>query len=107
MRVRSMLVRALPAIGIAVVVAVMFWRLWTPIDGARRVLAWDALWQYWGDLGFQVDAYADGELPLWNPYDRAGYPAHADPQVGVLYPVNWVLVGLGLVAGPGQWLIAK
>jgi hypothetical protein len=100
------LVRALPVIGVAVVVAAMFWRLWTPIAGAQKVLAWDALWQYWGDLGFQIDAYADGELPLWNPYDRAGYPAHADPQVGVLYPVNWLLVGVGLVAGPGQWLIA-
>ena len=76
------------------------WRLWTPIDGARRSFGWDAQWEYWGDLQFEHDALADGELPLWNPFDRTGYPFHADPQAGLFYPPNWViLAGAGMAGG--------
>jgi hypothetical protein len=81
----------------------LFWRLWTPIDGARRAFAWDAQWEYWGDLQFIVDAVRAGELPLWNPYDRGGYPFHADPQVGLLYPPTWLLVAAGLLGGGTPW----
>jgi hypothetical protein len=100
---RSWARRALPY-GVAAVVFLgllfaLLWRLWTPIEGARGSFAWDARWQYWGDLAFQLGAYADGELPLWNPYDRAGYPFHADPQAGVLYPPNWILLAVSAVAG--------
>jgi hypothetical protein len=84
----------------------MTWRLWWPQAAERRGPSYDAVWQYWGDLQFQIDAVRAGELPLWNPYDRAGYPAHADPQLALFYPVNWALVGLGLIAGPGWWLVA-
>ena len=85
----------------------LFWRLWTPIDGARRTFGWDAQWEYWGDLQFQLDAYADGDMPLWNPYDRAGYPFHADPQAGILYPGTWLLLGgAALSGGADYWWIA-
>jgi hypothetical protein len=85
----------------------LFWRLWTPIDGARRSFGWDAQWEYWGDLQFQHDAYADGELPLWNPYDRAGYPFHTDPQAGILYPATWVaLAGTAVTGEVAYWWIA-
>src|SRR5262249_43264484 len=54
----------------------------------------------------QLAAYRDGELPLWNPYDRAGYPFHADPQVGLLYPPTWALLAVGrVVDGVPPWLI--
>ncbi|HEU5055824.1 MAG TPA: hypothetical protein VFU21_04845, partial [Kofleriaceae bacterium] len=85
----------------------LFWRLWTPIDGARRTFGWDAQWEYWGDLQFQLDAYADGDLPLWNPYDRTGYPFHADPQAGIFYPGTWLLLGgAALSGGADYWWIA-
>lgn len=85
----------------------LFWRLWTPIEGARRTFGWDAQHEYWGDLQFQYDAYADGELPLWNPYDRTGYPFHTDPQAGLLYPMTWLLLGGAAALGEvPQWLIA-
>ena len=53
----------------------LFWRLWTPIDGARRTFGWDAQWEYWGDLQFQLDAYragppAQSELAAWSAYAR-------------------------------------
>lgn len=96
----------IPSAIFGIIVLALFWRVWTGIDGARQILGWDALWEYWGDLQFQFDAYGDGELPLWNPYDRGGYPFHADPQAGILYPVNWGLMLLAGVTGPGQWLMA-
>lgn len=79
------------------------WRLWTPISGARGTFGWDSQYEYWGDLQFQVDSYRSGELPLWNPYDRGGYPLHADPQAGVLYPFTWLLVAAGLLLGKTPW----
>ncbi len=33
-------------------------------------------------------------LPLWNPYQTLGYPIHADPQVGVWYPLTWIIGSL-------------
>jgi hypothetical protein len=85
----------------------LFWRLWTPIDGARRTFGWDAQWEYWGDLQFQLEAYADGDLPLWNPYDRAGYPFHTDPQAGIFYPGTWLMLGgAALSGGADYWWIA-
>lgn len=81
----------------------VFWRLWTPIDGAARAFGWDAIWEYWGDLQYQADAYAAGELPLWNPHDRGGYPFHADPQAGMLYPPTWALVAIAWIAGSTPW----
>src|SRR5262249_44773250 len=95
----------LPALVLALLIAVIGWRFWTPIKDARRALAWDAQAEYWGDLVFQVGAWRHGELPLWNPYDRCGYPFAADPQAGVLYPINWLLVAAGMLAGAKFWLV--
>ena len=36
-----------------------------------------------------------GRLPLWNPHDMSGYPAFADPQYGLWYPLRWGLWSLG------------
>ncbi len=101
--------RALPY-GVAgavflVLLLALLWRLWTPIDGARRAFGWDAQWEYWGDLVFQLDAYRAGELPLWNPFDRLGYPFHGDPQAGILYPPTWLLLGASAAAGEVSFAI--
>lgn len=96
-----------PALVFLAIVLAMFFRLWTPLAGGRRTFGWDAVWQYWGDLQFQYDAWRDGELPLWNPFDRAGYPFHADPQAGVLYPFNWALLAIAALAGrAAYWLVS-
>ncbi len=96
---------AVPALVFLAVLMAMFWRLWTPIDDARRAFGWDAQWEYWGDIQFQVDALRDGELPLWNPYDRGGYPFHGDPQTGLLYPPSWLLVLCAAIAGSTPWWV--
>jgi hypothetical protein len=90
---------------ILVAVFALCWRVWTPIANAQRAFPWDAQWEYWGDIAFQVNAWRDGEPPVWDPYDRCGYPFAADPQAGVLYPVTWLLVALGLLGGAKFWLV--
>src|ERR671914_464391 len=44
----------------------------------------------WSFLGRAVAA---GELPLWNPFEMAGYRFAADPQSGWLYLPAMVLFG--------------
>jgi hypothetical protein len=105
-RLRAALSWLIPALGFLAVILAMFWPLWTGIHGARKAFAWDAQWEYWGDLQFLHDTLARGELPLWNPFDRGGYPFHADPQAGILYPVNWLLVGLSFLTGAKSWLVS-
>lgn len=77
----------------------VFWYLWTPIDGARRTFEWDPVHEYWGDLAFQLETLARGHLALWNPYDRAGFPLYGDPQPGMLYPPNWLFLLGGALTG--------
>lgn len=67
---------------------------------------WDATRVFWADLEFFRRALSLGELPLWNPYDRAGYPFVAEPQSGVFDPVVLLLVGVALLLGSApSWLI--
>jgi hypothetical protein len=100
---------AVAALAFLLFLLALFWRLWTPIDGARRTFGRDAQWEYWGDLQFQYDAYADGDLPLWNPYDRGGYPFHTDPQAGILYPATWALLAGAAITGEVDhwWMAVK
>ena len=61
-----------------------------------------------------------GEIPLWNPYLFMGAPFLANPQAGVLYPLNWPLIGLAApiavkaailvhtwIAGLGTFFLAR
>lgn len=60
-----------------------------------RFLEWDVPEQYWPDQVYLCGALHDGELPYWNPYDRAGYPYYADPQSGAYHPLSWAICALG------------
>jgi hypothetical protein len=104
-RLRKLLPYAVPSLAFLGIVLALYWRVWTPIAGAKSAFGWDAAHEYWGDLQFVLDSLKDGELPLWNPYDRLGYPLHADPQAGVLYPPNWLLLVVGAIAGAKSWLV--
>jgi hypothetical protein len=87
---------AMPAAYSALTLLV-FWKLWTPIDGARGSWRFDPLFEYWQDLVFQLRSLGDGVIALWNPHDRGGFPLYGDPQPGMFYPVNWLLL---LVSAP-------
>jgi hypothetical protein len=98
--------RLVPPLVFAVLVLALCWRAWLPVAGGPRSFSYDAREQYWGEIAVQVHAARRGELPLWNPYDRCGYPFAADPQPGNLYPLTWLLVGAGLLFGAGWWLVS-
>lgn len=74
--------------------------------GEAKFPSWDVTRVFWADLAFAARALAGGELPLWNPYDRAGYSFVAEPQSGLFDPVTWFLVLLALLIGSAPaWLI--
>jgi hypothetical protein len=37
---------------------------------------------------FWVESIEHGSFPLWNPYQFSGHPLFANPQYGMLYPIN-------------------
>lgn len=77
--------------------AYLFAPLWLgALTGNERFFEWDVPEQYWPDLVHLCRSLHRGELPLWNPYDRGGYPYYADPQSGAYHPLNW---GICAVAG--------
>jgi Bacterial membrane protein YfhO len=76
------------------------------LGGEVRGPGWDATRVFWADLAFARHALAEGSLPLWNPYDRVGYPFLAEPQSGMFDPLTLLLVGVALVLGHAPaWLI--
>lgn len=98
---------AVPHIWIFACLLAMGWRAWLPFGADRHAFAWDAVWEYWGDLQFLADAVGAGDWPLWNPHDRLGYPFFADPQAGVLYPGNWIVVAVAWCLGhTPYWLVS-
>src|SRR5688572_3161398 len=48
---------------------------------------------------FIVNAYRDGELPLWNPYTMAGHPMYADGVARIFSPFLLVYTFLDLPLG--------
>ena len=80
-------------------VLIVHWRMWTPIKDARATYKYDPQHAYWGDLAYSQHALGDGDVPVWNPYDRAGFPIYGDPQPGTLYPPNWPLWAVGAITG--------
>lgn len=65
------------------------------LRGDSAWFEWDVSEQYWPDLVYLCGALHDGELPLWNPYDRGGYPFYADPQAAPYHPLNLALCAFG------------
>ncbi len=99
------------AAAVAVLAVVTCW-LFLPVvlgavTGAPRFFEWDVPEQYWPDQVYLCRSLHDGDLPLWNPHDRAGYPYFADPQAATWHPWSWVVCGLGGASpGPG-WMTAR
>ena len=77
----------------------MYVQIWHGADPERTYFTGDAGDSYYPDLRAIENALFDGQFPLWNPYDRAGFPFAADPQTGVLYPLNWLLALIGHLQG--------
>jgi hypothetical protein len=70
-----------------------FWRIFTPSAGdALSLREGDFSGQFVAFFGYQVERLAEGEVPLWNPYNNAGHPFLADTQSAVFYPPRLLTV---------------
>lgn len=56
---------------------------------------WDSINGYLPYRYFISDYLWNGHLPLWNPFQRFGYPGYADLQGGCWYPIVWFLMLFG------------
>ena len=98
-----------PRLSGAVVILVLFllpclffWRLLAPNPANRATIpAGDFTEQYYPLHLFAAREWAQGRLPLWDPYIYAGQPALADIQSGALYPLNLLVILLLALAGRG------
>lgn len=77
-----------------------------PSSVAWDILRADGVLQFyvWRDLVFE--AWGDGRLPLWNPYQLAGTPLLANSQSAGFYPPHIVIGVLGLPTLLGINLLA-
>src|SRR3990167_919457 len=70
-------------------VFLFFWKLaFTNLILARG----DTFLYFYPYWDYRAQELLAGRLPLWNPYLFMGAPFLANPQAGVLYPLNWPLI---------------
>ena len=81
------------------VVLFLYREVWWGVDGKLLWFGWDVPESYWPDLSFYAGSLHHGELPLWNPYGRGGFPFYGDTVYGAYYPLTWGLVAPGAIAG--------
>lgn len=91
------------ALGVLLFFTLLAAAMFAPLLDGNHWFLWDVPDEYWPDLHYLCGALRDGVWPLWNPYDRFGYPFHADPQAGLYYPLNHALCLIGRGA-PSLWL---
>lgn len=81
--------------------------LYRQVLGGDAGFGWDTIESYWPDLVYFSDSLRSGEWPLWNPYDRGGYPYSSDPQPGMYYPVQWLFAAIGIAVGDAGWKLIQ
>ncbi len=54
----------------------------------------DVVGQLIQGLGLLHSELSAGRWPVWNPYLASGLPLWANPQLGLLYPPNWILLAV-------------
>ncbi|HEY0707068.1 MAG TPA: hypothetical protein VGG33_09730 [Polyangia bacterium] len=85
------------------VVALIHREIWA----GKMGVGWDLIESYWPDLSFFARELSQGNFPLWNPTERGGVPAHADPQNALFYPVQWLFAGWGALVGQTSWSLIQ
>lgn len=72
-----------------------YWRLITPIAANQQsFVEGDFSGQFVAFAQYQAERFAQGQVPLWNPYNLGGHPFLADTQSAVFYPPRLVTIGL-------------
>jgi hypothetical protein len=59
--------------------------------GNSHGIPWDCISYFYPALFYSTESLKRLTFPLWNPHIFAGFPAAADPQVGLFYPPNLLL----------------
>ncbi len=57
----------------------------------KYAIPWDMIDYYYPSQFYSIESIKNGSLPLWNPHILAGFPAIADPENAVFYPLNLFL----------------
>jgi hypothetical protein len=61
---------------------------------------------YFPGYAFAAQQIQSGSIPLWNPHLFSGMPFAADVQMGLFYPLNWVLfLFFDVDYGHLEWLL--
>ena len=81
-------------------VGVFYWQVWTPREDERAYFEGDLFDKDYPMRAAWIRMVHEGVFPLWNPYEFGGWPALANCEAGILYPLNWLLV----VIAPGGHL---
>jgi hypothetical protein len=68
--------------------------LW-PLSFFLYIPKWDNVNGYLPYRYFISDYLWNGHLPLWNPFQRLGYPGYADLQSGIWSPIVWIIMLFG------------
>ncbi|HEY7160881.1 MAG TPA: hypothetical protein VH815_06450, partial [Acidobacteriota bacterium] len=58
----------------------------------KYAIPWDMIDYYYPSQFYSMESIKNGFLPLWNPHILAGFPAIADPENAVFYPLNVFLL---------------
>ena len=77
---------------VVLAVGVFYWRIWTPRDEDRAYFEGDIFDKDYPARAAWVRTVRQGVFPFWNAYEFGGWPALANCEAGVLYPLNWLLV---------------
>lgn len=69
-----------------------YWKLFALDPDERQIFRGDFLNQHYVWKSYSLERIRHGELPLWNPHVLGGVAMHANPQVGVFYLPNYLLI---------------
>ena len=77
-----------------------YWRLLTPNPlNQQSLVEGDFSGQFVAFAHYQAIRLAQGEVPLWNPYNNAGSPFLADTQSAVFYPPRLLTIAALNITG--------
>ncbi len=77
-----------------------YWRLLTPNPlNQQSLVEGDFSGQFVSFAHYQATRFAQGQVPLWNPYNNGGHPFLADTQSAVFYPPRLLTIAVLNAAG--------
>lgn len=91
MKSRAVLIDILALVVLLSLVLLFFWK----VALTNLILSGvDSFTYFYPYREYAARRLLEGEIPLWNPHIFMGVPFLANPQAQVLYPPNWLFLGL-------------